>query len=90
MQWGSARVLYDAPLLLQHQRRWKSWRLAQQKRSMEQSIISQECVESRHAAYAGSAEWNGMVEDMVVSCAGLVQYLADQWPPELQEGWLQY
>ena len=31
-----------------------------------------------------------MVEDMVVSCAGLVQYLADQWPPELQEGWLQY
>ena len=31
-----------------------------------------------------------MVEDTVVSCAGLVQYLADQWPPELQEGWLQY
>ena len=39
---------------------------------------------------AGSAEWNSMVEDTVVSCAGLVQYLADQWPPELQEGWLQY
>ncbi|CAK0787350.1 hypothetical protein CVIRNUC_010570 [Coccomyxa viridis] len=38
----------------------------------------------------GSAEWNSMVEDTVVSCAGLVQYLADQWPPELQEGWLQY
>lgn len=39
---------------------------------------------------AGSAEWNSMIQDMVVSCAGLVQYLADQWPPELQEGWLQY
>ena len=42
------------------------------------------------AHLAGSAEWNSMVEDIVVSCAGLVQYLADQWPPELQEGWLQY
>ncbi|CAL5222340.1 g4690 [Coccomyxa viridis] len=38
----------------------------------------------------GSAEWNRMIQDMAVSCAGLVQYLADQWPPELQEGWLQY
>ena len=31
-----------------------------------------------------------MVEDNVVSCAGLVNCLADQWPPELQEWWLQY
>lgn len=34
---------------------------------------------------AGPSEWNRMVEDIVVACAGLVQYLADAYPPDLPE-----
>ncbi|BDA42924.1 hypothetical protein COCOBI_03-8170 [Coccomyxa sp. Obi] len=33
----------------------------------------------------GPSEWNRMVEDIVVACAGLVQYLADAYPPDLPE-----
>ncbi len=34
---------------------------------------------------AGPAEWNPMVETMVVGLAGLVQYLKDAYPPDLPE-----
>ena len=30
------------------------------------------------------------IKNIVVSCGGLVQYLADQQPQKLQQGWLQY
>ena len=34
---------------------------------------------------AGAQEWNEMVQVIVVSCAGLVQYLVDAYPPDLPE-----
>ena len=40
-----------------------------------------ECV----MAVTGPEEWNAMVEDIIVACAGLVQYLADAYPPDLPE-----
>jgi hypothetical protein len=36
-------------------------------------------------ANAGAPEWNAMVENMIVSLAGLVQYLMDAYPPDLPE-----
>jgi hypothetical protein len=33
----------------------------------------------------GAQEWNVMVEGIIVGCAGLVQYLADAYPPDLPE-----
>ncbi len=35
--------------------------------------------------FAGAEEWNAMVENIVVGCAGLVQYLADAYPPDLPD-----
>lgn len=35
--------------------------------------------------FSGPEEWNAMVEEIVVACAGLVQYLADAYPPDLPE-----
>ena len=34
---------------------------------------------------AGAEEWNPMVQSIVVGCAGLVQYLADAYPPTLPD-----
>ena len=34
---------------------------------------------------AGAEEWNPMVQSIVVGCAGLVQYLADAYPPSLPD-----
>lgn len=31
----------------------------------------------------GAEEWNPMVQAMIISCAGLVQYLIDAYPPDL-------
>ncbi|KAK9819237.1 hypothetical protein WJX81_000346, partial [Elliptochloris bilobata] len=33
----------------------------------------------------GAEEWNPMVQSIVVGCAGLVQYLADAYPPDLPD-----
>lgn len=32
---------------------------------------------------AGAEEWNPMVQAMIISCAGLVQYLVDEYPSDL-------
>ena len=31
----------------------------------------------------GAEEWNPMVQAMIISCAGLVQYLVDEYPSDL-------
>ena len=31
----------------------------------------------------GPEEWNAMVQAMIISCAGLVQYLADAYPEDM-------
>ena len=31
----------------------------------------------------GADEWNSMIQAMIISCAGLVQYLIDAYPPDL-------
>ena len=33
----------------------------------------------------GSEEWNEMVQNIICSSAGLVQFLIDAWPPDLPE-----
>lgn len=33
----------------------------------------------------GSEEWNRMVQYTICSCAGLVQFLIDAWPPDLPD-----
>lgn len=32
---------------------------------------------------AGAEEWNPMIQAMIISCAGLVQYLVDEYPSDL-------
>ena len=32
---------------------------------------------------AGAEEWNPMIQAMIISCAGLVQYLIDAYPADL-------
>lgn len=38
----------------------------------------------QHCIFApGADEWNPMIQAMIISCAGLVQYLIDAYPPDL-------
>ncbi|DBA94962.1 TPA: hypothetical protein ACH3X1_002488 [Trebouxia sp. C0004] len=37
----------------------------------------------RPSLHKGADEWNPMVHAMIISCAGLVQYLIDAYPPDL-------
>lgn len=39
----------------------------------------------RPSLTGGSEEWNEMVQNIVNSSAGLVQFLIDAWPPDLPE-----
>lgn len=39
----------------------------------------------RPSLTGGSEEWNEMVQTIVLSSAGLVQFLIDAWPPDLPE-----
>lgn len=38
---------------------------------------------ARPSLHKGAEEWNPMVKAMIVDCAGLVKYLADQYPSDL-------
>lgn len=47
---------------------------------------AQQAVEIRSPTLKqGSQEWNRMVQHTICSCAGLVQFLMDAWPPNLPE-----
>lgn len=37
----------------------------------------------RPSLHKGADEWNSMIQAMIISCAGLVQYLIDAYPPDL-------
>lgn len=37
----------------------------------------------RPSLHKGAEEWNPMVQAIIISCAGLVQYLIDAYPPDL-------